>query len=108
MLNLLTTTLLTTCVTLACVCPAQACSGACGCAMTHSMPPAAASAAPTDPHAGMRMSQGAGTRTYQSFSYEPGVGSPVQPARTYSTTGMSGMRSYRQKQENAAATGKFR
>ncbi len=69
MLNLLTTSLLTTCVTLACVCPAEACGGACGRTMSHSMAPAA----PADPHAGMQMSQTPGTRTYQSFSYEPQV-----------------------------------
>lgn len=73
MLNFFTTGLLTTCVSLACVCSAQACGGACGCAMSHAMAPTAtpAPAAPADPHAGMQMSHTPGTRTYQSFSYEP-------------------------------------
>lgn len=69
MLNFFTTGLLTMCVSLACVCSAQACGGACGGTMSHSMAPA--KAAPADPHAGMQMSQTPGTRTYQSFSYEP-------------------------------------
>ncbi len=71
MFNFLATSFLSTCVTLACVCPAQACGGACGCTMSHAMAPTAAPAAPADPHAGMQMSQTPGTRTYQSFSYEP-------------------------------------
>lgn len=69
MLNFFTTGLLTTCVSLACVCSAQACGGACGGAMSHAT--ASAKAAPVDPHANMQMSQTPGTRTYQSFSYEP-------------------------------------
>ncbi|MDX1967071.1 MAG: hypothetical protein SFV23_07875 [Planctomycetaceae bacterium] len=73
--------------------------------MTHSMPPAAAPAAPTDPHAGMRMSQGAGVRTYQSFSYEPGVAPQLQPVAGPRYRMMPAMPSVRQ---NAAATGKFR
>jgi len=105
MLNFLATGLLAACATLACVCPVQACGGACGCAMTHSMPPAAAPVAPTDPHAGMQMSQGAGNRTYQSFSYEPGVDPQLQPVAAPRYRMTPAMPSVRQ---NAAATGKFR
>lgn len=108
MFNFLATSFLTTCVTLACVCPAQTCGGACGCAMSHAIAPTTAPAAPTDPHAGMQMSQTPGTRTYQSFSYEPGVGPQLPPVAAPRYSAMPATRSLRQKSENAAATGKFR
>jgi hypothetical protein len=73
--------------------------------MTHSVSQAPVPAAHANSQAGMPMSQGAGTRTYQSFSYEPGAAGQLQPvvAPRYRMTPM--VPSLRQ---NAAATGKFR
>jgi hypothetical protein len=85
MIKTLATTLMAVSGTVALAGEAQAC-GCCPCPQACAPAPACA-AAPADPHAGMPMAQG--TRTYQSFSYEPGA-APAPATTVRMTTRSSG------------------
>lgn len=87
------TALLAVSGSMACAAPAQACHGGCGCATACA--PQACATAPADPHTGMQMGQAPAGRTYQSFSYEPGVAAPapapIAAGRTLMTRPTRGM-----------------